>query len=585
MRLGRAIILDGYVDEPTCLGVPPYLSPYPRYAAGVLEEHGISWDYVTIDLYRSSEDVRNSVESLGRDDLLVVVSGLTVPGHYKGGTPLSLSELTALTSTSRAQVLVGGPIRHGYTLTGGTSALPLADIPGATLVRGDLDAALHDLLSGLHGTQRDAGLAPAWTGPGACSAAAQRGPFARLHSFAEVGKWAKLGARLVPAHPEFPNVVVEIETARGCERDVHCTFCTEGLYPTAEYRNAEDIVEEIRALHGAGARHFRLGKQPNFFAWPGARGAGGAVVPAPDAVRELYREIRRAAPDLRTLHIDNVNPGFLSAFPDECLEIARIIADGNTPGDVAALGIESADPEVALRNNLKASAADAADAVSLLNAAGAHRTGRSLPHLLPGINLLMGLPGESARTYETNLRFLHDLVGAGHLFRRVNVRQVMAFPETPLHRMLSRGPRIDKGRFQRFKRKVQEDIEQPMLRLVAPVGTLLPGVITEFYDGDVTFGRHLASYPLLVGFPMKIPLRTVLTAIVVDHGFRSVTGLPHPIPVNTVPEKALASLPGIGVRRARRLASARPFSNPESVLAALDDPAAISAFLADLTYG
>ena len=30
----KIALLDGYVDEPTCLGVPPYISPYPRYIAG-----------------------------------------------------------------------------------------------------------------------------------------------------------------------------------------------------------------------------------------------------------------------------------------------------------------------------------------------------------------------------------------------------------------------------------------------------------------------------------------------------------------------------------------------------------------------
>ena len=205
--------------------------------------------------------------------------------------------------------------------------------------------------------------------------------------------------------------------------------------------------------------------------------------------------------------------------------------------------------------------------------------------MLPGINLLLGLPGETARTYELNLRFLHALAEKDLLIRRVNVRQVMAFPETPLHRMLGpRGPKIDRGRFQRFKRRVQEEIEQPMLKRVAPVGTLLSGVVTEFHDGDVTFGRQLASYPLLVGFPMKLPLRQVLTAIVVDHGFRSVTGLPYPISVNTLPEKALAAIPGIGARRARRLASARPFTGPDAALAALDDPAVLAPFADDLTF-
>ena len=35
-----AYILDGYVDEPACLGVPPYISPYIRTVAGALLAHG-----------------------------------------------------------------------------------------------------------------------------------------------------------------------------------------------------------------------------------------------------------------------------------------------------------------------------------------------------------------------------------------------------------------------------------------------------------------------------------------------------------------------------------------------------------------
>jgi radical SAM superfamily enzyme with C-terminal helix-hairpin-helix motif len=38
----EAVIIDGYVDEPACLGVPPYISPYIRAIAGVLKEHGFS---------------------------------------------------------------------------------------------------------------------------------------------------------------------------------------------------------------------------------------------------------------------------------------------------------------------------------------------------------------------------------------------------------------------------------------------------------------------------------------------------------------------------------------------------------------
>ena len=48
----ETVIIDGYVDEPACLGVPPYISPYIRTVAGVLKEHGLSPEYITIDQLR-----------------------------------------------------------------------------------------------------------------------------------------------------------------------------------------------------------------------------------------------------------------------------------------------------------------------------------------------------------------------------------------------------------------------------------------------------------------------------------------------------------------------------------------------------
>lgn len=48
-----ALIIDGYVDEPACLGVAPYVSPpYIREVAGVLAGHGYAARYVTIDQVR-----------------------------------------------------------------------------------------------------------------------------------------------------------------------------------------------------------------------------------------------------------------------------------------------------------------------------------------------------------------------------------------------------------------------------------------------------------------------------------------------------------------------------------------------------
>ena len=86
----KVAILDGYVDEPSCLGVPPYVAPYPRYIYGMLKSLKISAKYITIDSYRQDPT------KLENFDLVIVIAGIAVPGKYLGGKPLSLKELYEL---------------------------------------------------------------------------------------------------------------------------------------------------------------------------------------------------------------------------------------------------------------------------------------------------------------------------------------------------------------------------------------------------------------------------------------------------------------------------------------------------------
>jgi len=559
MGFRQGIILDGYVDEPTALGVPPYISSYPRYVAGAFEIAGVPYRYMTVDLWRRDPELQEFVRA-DSGTLVVVISGLTVPGHYRGGTPITLTELNRVVQSSQGRVLIGGPIRHGYTMTGGTAALGVEGLAGGNVVVGDLDEAVALTLDGEE-------------------------PGRPARPLAAVAQRAVAGARAVEQHAVFPHIICEIESARGCERVDHCSFCTEGLQEGLDFRSHEAIVGEVEALAAVGVNHFRLGKQPNFFAWPGRRTSEGNIGPDPDSISALYRDIRRVAPDLHTLHIDNVNPGFVAAHPDECLDIARTIATYNTGGDVAAMGVESLDPVVIARNRLKSSPEASRKAIEIINRAGRGRSDRGLPDLLPGINLLYGLPGESAATYELNMSFLEGLLEDDLLVRRINVRQVMVFPGTELYRWSGgRQPKLNKARFKRFKRRLFESVERPMLEQVAPVGTILRGVVTEFRDGDVTFGRQLASYPLLVGIPFVLGMAQALDVMVFGHGFRSVTGLPWPLPVNTLPEKGWSAIPGVGQKRARRIRAAAPFNNLEQLLSSLDEPAILAPFAGDFDY-
>jgi radical SAM superfamily enzyme with C-terminal helix-hairpin-helix motif len=278
------------------------------------------------------------------------------------------------------------------------------------------------------------------------------------------------------------------------------------------------------------------------------------------------------APGLKTLHIDNANPGILARYPDECRHIAKSIIRYHSPGDVAAFGVESVDPVVIKKNNLKASAEEVLAAIRLVNEVGSRRGANGLPELLPGLNFISGLDGETKNTFTLNYEFLKNINDEGLLLRRINLRQVIPIPGTRMFEVGERNVRRHKGEFQRFKRKVRQTIEQPMLKRLVPQGTLLTDVYTEAYEGKLTFARQLGSYPLLVGLPGVFPLRTFYNIKVVDYGYRSITAVPFPLLVNTVSKETLEAVPGIGRKRALRIIMKRPFKNKEEFLKVIDDP-------------
>jgi radical SAM superfamily enzyme with C-terminal helix-hairpin-helix motif len=254
-----------------------------------------------------------------------------------------------------------------------------------------------------------------------------------------------------------------------------------------------------------------------------------------------------------------MNPITIANWPLESAECLRTISKFNTPGDTAAFGLESADPVVYEENNLNVTAEECFVAIESVNKESGWRpTKDSLPKLLPGINFVHGLKGETKETFELNKKFLRRVLDSGLLVRRVNIRQVMAFPGTP---MFATGASIamdHKKHFRKYKDEVRLTFDNLMIQKVAPIGTMLPHVHLEYWSGGYTFGRQLGTYPILVGFPGKILLGTILDAIVVDHGQRSVTALPFGLDLNAATLFELLTIPGVGKKRAQTLISNRP---------------------------
>lgn len=528
----RVLIIDGYVDEPACLGVPPYMAPYPRYIAGALVERGVKPEDI---FYRTIDQMRQQREPY-QFDLIVIIAGMTVPGKYLRAAPITQNEIRELSHLEGTKI-IGGPIRLGFGEEGGSSAKALA-VSGIALAKKDIEAFVYDLLDNIKDPD---------------------GVGHRMRNTSEIGRWGERGAFIIKQHPDYPYVMCELETYRGCPRHSHCSFCTEPFYGKPDYREIKDVINEVSALYAQGARYFRIGRQPDLFMYQAKDG-----IPSPKAIEELYRGIWDAAPELKVLHMDNANPATLAKHPDESREIARIIVRYHTSGDVAALGMESADPDVIKANDLKASPDEVFEAIKLLNEVGAVRGESGLPELLPGINFVHGLKGETGRTFELNFEFMKKVLDSNLMVRRVNIRQVMTFAGTPMYGYEELMQK-HKNLFLRYKEKIRNEIDLPMLRRIVPAGTILKDVRTEVYD-RITFGRQLGSYPLLVGIPMELELNKNFDIMVTDHGHRSITGVPVPVDINRLPLKIVQMLPGVEKKQVAEIIKERPFKSKEDII-------------------
>lgn len=548
-------LVDGYVDEPAHFGVPPYISTYPRYVAGALVDAGVDPSHITYHTIDALRDESSRWADVDGADLLVYVGGMTVPGKYVGGTPAEPEEVRRLAWTASGTSLMGGPVRFGVgDRNEGATEAERRDLDFDFVARGDVEAAAYDLVaSGLEGFSN------------------------RMRSVEEVDRWARLGAFVVAQHPNHPHYLIcELETSRGCP--YRCSFCTEPLYGDPTFRPPDSLHAEVGALYDRGVRHFRLGRQADILAY-----GGDGERPNPDALEALYAGIREAAPTLLTLHLDNMNPRTIVEYPERSRAGIDIIARYNTAGDTAAFGLESADPVVQEANNLLVTADECLEAIRTVNEVGGWRPGdRDVPHpvdpahrsdlpkLLPGINLVHGLEGEREATFEHNHEFLERVYEEGLQIRRVNIRQVMAFPGTEMSDTGATIAEDHKRQFQQYKRRVRETIDNPMLQRIAPAGTVLRDIHLEYHRDGMTFGRELGTYPLLVAVPGERELEGVINVVVTDHGFRSVTGLPYPLDLNSASLEELRAIPGVGRDRAGTIAAHGPYASLDDVPVEVD---------------
>ena len=512
----KVAILDGYVDEPSCLGVPPYIAPYPRYVYGMLREFGAKPLYVTIDLLRENPKLREKLKGF---DLLIIIAGIAVPGKYLGGKPLSKKELFSVNLAKR-NVLVG-PIVLELSRK---DIMQLEDCSIHTLSF-PFETALFQSLSEMFGEAK-----------------------------CDLNRFAILGAEVVKQHPDYPYIICEIETYRGCYWG-KCSFCIERIHKLW-MRDERSVLAEIKSLYDQGIRYFRLGRQTDFFTYL-ADFSYDVPKPNPVKLKKFHQAIWRLCPKIKTLHLDNVNPKTLAEYPEESKEIVKTIVLYQTPGNVAAMGLESADEVVVKKNTLCSTPEDVLKAVEIINRYGRAVGYNGLPCFLPGINFVIGLKGERKRTFDENIEFLREIIKRGLLLRRINIRQVKIFPGTPMEKEGYKRLEKHKRYFRIFKKIVREEIDNAMLRKIVPKLRKLSDLRVEV-EGKVSYARQLATYPLLVGIVGRYARNTFIDARVVDYGYRSITAVKSPLNPNTASLEELQALLG---EKAKDVIVNRPFKS------------------------
>lgn len=551
----NVLIIDGYIDEPACFGVSPYLSPYPRYIAGALIEKNFSEQeiyYITIDEIRQYKKYENLIKFI---DILIIIAGITVPGKYYNAKPITIDEINSIFNISKGIKIIGGPIKFGYSLHGGDTAIQLNKIINnenskIIIAKKDLECLIYDTITNN-----------------------KRNNFYNIiekyeHRFRtneEIKRWAKKGSFIVKKHPKYPYLICEIETYRGCTRKKKCSFCTEVFYGTPKFRDIKSIIEEVQELYFNGIFNFRIGGQADLFAYNGIDENEDVLKPNPIIIEKLYKGIRKVAPLLKMLHMDNVNPLTIYIYPEESKKIIKSIVKYHTPGDVIALGIESLDPNVIKRNNLKVNENEAFDVINLINKIGSKRGENGMPEILPGLNFIYGLNGETKNTFKKNYDFLLNIVESNLLLRRINIRRLISFKNIKNN---SQNDYPYLKLFQYYKNKTRKNIDNPILKKMFPKGSILKSVFIENneYKNNITFCRQFGTYPLLVGIQKKYEKKNIFIDIsITGYGYRSLTGIPYPININNENINLIKEIPYSNKLIIKNILKLRPFKNIEDL--------------------
>lgn len=444
MTYNKTVILDCYTDEPSGYGVRPYLGTHQIHLAQALSYKQEPFSYLTIDdlRYCSGEketkdtnirilnrtvNASNALDIINNADTVYIVMGCFVEYKYFSCVPPLIDELYQFLKNSRAYKVLFYVLGIDNNICDDYKRSNLAKIIDKVCIGNTYRFILENSVS-------DNYLLPNYD---------------LLDKISE--QPVKIIEQLV-----YP-ILAEIETGTGCNTPT-CSYCIEAkrhIRPT--YREPASIIKQIKALYCSGVRHFRLGRQPNFFHYQYNN---------VEKLKELLSGVRSECSSLQTLHIDNVNMN--SVTEPHGRDFVKLVVQYCTDGNVAPFGIESFDDDVRKDTHIFGRADKIIKAIEIINEYGAEVGSNGFPKFLPGINLMYGLPGQTEKTHAINMDYLRQIYEKGLQTHRLFYRYM-----TPAQGVIVKNTEKDLIHYNKNKQEIMDSFVMPMQQRVYPAGRIL----------------------------------------------------------------------------------------------------------------
>lgn len=453
MKVGKIVLVDGFTDLPFGLGSPPFLGPEVRYTAGACWDR----DDKARVIYVTHEDLRAGRKSSLLSDAEVVMvyagHGEAAPcvrpsGGINGPEIAPLQDLVDYIAYLDCPKVLGGP----YVMVNDGKVDDKFNFD--VTVTGDLSKYAHGLLS--EGGEVDS-VDPTL-----------------LRTNEETNAFAILGAGLAVQNNGYPSFIsCAVELYRGCPSASMggCSFCHETRYTTVEYRPVEDVVAEVAKLAELGCENLVF-DCPCFFSYFSSPDEEEGLSLDPSAIEKLLEGTRSVGPELRSVHVANINPGVIARNPDSSKTIVKLLLKHCSDGNFPNFRVVTFDDEVALQNNTQSSWEETTGAIEMLAEHGSEEGPGGLPRLLPTVELVYGLAGEREETLDINLANLRELSDSGRI-RGVLARNLVPVPGTPISK---RDDLIRLEGLDEHLRILGEEINQTARQALAEPGRLIRDV-------------------------------------------------------------------------------------------------------------